>query len=308
MVRPVLPALPVESKLPAANPPIATAVTSLTPVITAVVPEPRDAGPTISAMGAMNTSAMPAPSTLTTNAPSVSEANIALTGAEPSVDAVLDMLRKRVQARPQQLNYALALSLLEAAEMRKTDDPVLAALTPSDQKLVSDLTGAVDAISAQPLSPNAVLADRAGPLLNASQKWQSDADLKLPRLTLATRVDSFGVYTPVEPRFEYGKRHTVIIYCEVANFTAKRSEDGWYQTVLSQQDTLTTDDGLLVWRPNPEDAEDRSMNQRKDFYLVKKLTLPENLAIGKYTLKMSVTDKLAKKRAEVTMPIEITAK
>ena len=70
--------------------------------------------------------------------------------------------------------------------MRKTDDPVLAALTPSDQKLVTDLTSAVDAISAQPLSPNAVLADRAGPLLNASQKWQSDADLKLPRLTLAT--------------------------------------------------------------------------------------------------------------------------
>ena len=66
----------------------------------AIALEPRDAGPSISAMGAMNTAAMPAPSTLTTNAPSISEANVALTGAEPSVDAVLDMLRSRVQAWP----------------------------------------------------------------------------------------------------------------------------------------------------------------------------------------------------------------
>lgn len=314
----VVPAKPVEkpATVPAltlvapapADPKPAVADTQPTAAMSSLATEPRDAGPALSAMGAMNATATPAVASLVSNVPSISEANTAATGPEPSMDSVLDLLRRRVQAKPQQLNYSLALALLEAAEMRKADDPVLTALNPSDQKLVTDLAGAVEAISAQPISTTTALADRAGPLLSASQRWQSDADLKLPRLSLATRVDSFGVYTPIEPRFVYGKRQTVIIYCEVANFACKRSDDGWYQTTLAQQDTLTTDDGLLVWRPNPEDVEDRSMNQRRDFYLVKKLTLPENLAIGKYTLKMSVTDKLAKKRAEVTMPIEIVAK
>ncbi len=307
----VAPAVPV-----APAPPPAPVVQNTTPVaadpgtgaMAALSTESKDAGPGLAAMGAMNALASPAAPALTSNAVSIAEANVASSGTEPSIDAVLDLLRRRVQARPQQLNYSLALALLETAEMRKTDDPVFATLNPSDQKLIGDVTNAVEAISAQPTGPAATLADRAAPLLSASQKWQNDADLKLPRLSLATRVDSFGVYTPVEPRFEYGRRQTVIIYCEVANFSARRADDGWYETLLSQQDTLTTDDGLLVWRPNPEDAQDRSMNQRKDFYLVKKLTLPENLAIGKYTLKMSVTDKLAKKRAEVTMPIEIYGK
>ena len=70
--------------------------------------------------------------------------------------------------------------------------------------------------------------------------------------------------------------------------------------------TLATDDGLLLWRPNAEDVEDRSKNRRHDFYLVKKLTIPDNLAVGKYALRMSVTDRNTNKIAVVTLPIEIT--
>ena len=47
---------------------------------------------------------------------------------------------------------------------------------------------------------------------------------------------------------------------------------------------MVTDDNLLVWRPNPEEIEDRSRNQRHDFYLVKKLTIPETLAVGEKTI------------------------
>ena len=112
----------------------------------------------------------------------------------------------------------------------------------------------------------------------------------------------------MEPKFASGQRHVVIIYCEVANFATRKTEEGLFQTHLAQQDTLITDDGLLVWRPNPEEIEDRSRNQRRDFYLVKKLTLPETLAIGKYTLRMAVTDKLSNKVAMSTIAIEIVGK
>jgi hypothetical protein len=38
---------------------------------------------------------------------------------------------------------------------------------------------------------------------------------------------------------------------------------------------------------------------------VKKLTIPDNIPVGKYALRMSVTDKNTNKIAVVTLPIEI---
>jgi len=227
---------------------------------------------------------------------------------DSSLDPLLDVLRKRVQAHPQAIQYALALQLLESSEHARAADPAnLAGLSPTDQKFVSELSGAVLAAAAKPAGTATSVADRAAPIAEAARTWQADDDLKLPRLVLTSRVDSFGVYTPVEPKFETGKKHVVIIYCEVTNFTTVKGDDGIYQTRLAQQDSLITDDSLLVWRPNPEEVEDRSRNQRRDFYLVKKLTIPDTLAVGKYTLRMSVTDKLSNKIAVVAMPIEITA-
>ena len=158
-----------------------------------------------------------------------------------------------------------------------------------------------------PISASDTLADRASQLVDAALKWQTDADLTLPRAALASRVDSFGVYTPVDAKFPQGTAAAVILYCEVAHFTSHRIEDGRYETNLSQQDTLLTTDGLLLWRPTAEDITDRSLNQRHDFYLVKKITLPDTLPVGKYTLRLSVTDRTTNKLAMTNLPIEIIA-
>jgi hypothetical protein len=221
--------------------------------------------------------------------------------AEPTLEEALAVLRKRVAEHPS-LSTALALSLLDPdgkeAEIAK-DLPEI------DQKVYGDLLGALQGMNGATSTGTPTLADRTAPLLDVARKWQADADLQLPRLVLATRVDSFGVYNAIDSKFQQGRKHTVIIYCEVANFTSKKGDDNWYITKLSQQETLITEDGLLVWRPNAEEVEDRSMNQRHDFYLVKKLTIPENLAAGKYTLRMSVTDRNSGKISMVSLPIEI---
>jgi len=218
----------------------------------------------------------------------------------PSLDDALVAVRKIADEHPN-LKTALALALLNGDK----DGQVSQKLSPSDQKVFSDLLAALDAMKA---SPNSSLAQRTAPILEVARSWQQDADLSLPRLVLASRVDSFGVFAPVAGTFDQGKRYTVIIYCEVANFSTKKADDGWFSTRLSQQESLITEDGLLVWRPNSEEIEDRCLNQRQDFYLVKKLTIPETLAAGKYSLRMSVTARNSNKIAVVSLPIEIVAK
>ena len=256
---------------------------------------------TPSAMVSMNTSVASAANRadIATAAPTITAPT------EPSLDDAIAVIRKNISAKPT-LATALALSLLDGANATTPDTDLAKNLSEPDQQILTGLLSSLE--SMKPASPNATLADRAASLIDAVKKWQSEEDLSLPKLVLATRVDSFGVYTPIDSKFEQGKRHTVIIYCEVANFAAKKGDDGWFTTHLSQQETLITEDGLLVWRPNAEDVEDRSMNQRHDFYLVKKLTIPENLAAGKYTLRMSVTDKNTNKISMVSLPIELVSK
>jgi hypothetical protein len=242
-------------------------------------------------MGAMNAIASAAP-----HGPAIPAGAVEI--PEPTVEDAMAVLKKNIETHPT-LSTSLALALLD----HSAANDAVKGLSDSDQKVFTDLLGALETMKTA--APGSTVADRAAPLLNAAKKWQADADLSLPRLVLATRVDSFGVFTPVDAVFEQGKRRTVIIYCEVANFASKKGDDGWYTTHLTQQETLMTHDNLLVWRPNAEDVEDRSLNQRRDFYLVKKLTIPENLAAGTYSLVMNVTDKISGKKNIVTLPIEI---
>jgi len=257
-----------------------------------------------SAMGAMNAIIIPAEAQAEAAASPL--ALPAAPAPEPSIEDALGILRKKIAANPT-VNTALALALLDNGENKTLGSDLAKKLPDADQKVLGDLIAALVSMQS-PAGPAETLSERTAPLMDAAKKWQGEADLALPRLVLATRVDSFGVYTAIEPKFEQGKRHTVIIYCEVANFTSKKGDDGWFTTHLAQQETLITEDGLLVWRPNAEDVEDRSLNQRHDFYLVKKLTIPENLAAGKYTLRMSVTDKTSNKVSMMNIPVEIIAK
>ncbi|MCL2641628.1 MAG: hypothetical protein FWD53_12335 [Phycisphaerales bacterium] len=220
---------------------------------------------------------------------------------EPTSEAALEVLRKQVAAQPT-LNNVLALALLERGGGGRSRDAGLASqLNSVDRQIYQDLLASLDDLGKVKDGP---LADRVGPIVEATKRWQGEADIALPKLALATRVESYGVYTPIEAKFKVGEKQTVLVYCEVANFVSKKSGD-WYETKLSQQETLATDDGLLLWRPNAEVVEDRSMNQRRDFYLVKKITIPDNLAVGKYALRMSVTDLNTNKIAVVNLPIEI---
>lgn len=287
--------------------PTSSSVNSATPVPSATITpiatprEPVVPTAMTSAVAMATPPSTPAATANTANITTPSAAN----SADPTLAQALDILRKQVAAKPS-LSTALALALLDSTASKTPDSGPAKDLSPADQKLYGDLLTALQTMPAA--APATTIADRAAPLVAAAKKWEADADISLPKLILASRVDSYGVYSPVEAKFETGQRHTVIIYCEVANFASKKSDDGWFQTRLSQQETLITEDGLLVWRPNAEEVEDRSMNQRRDFYLVKKLTIPENLAVGKYTLRMSVTDKNTNKIAMVAIPIEVVAK
>lgn len=140
-------------------------------------------------------------------------------------------------------------------------------------------------------------------------------------VSLCSRVDGFGRYTPLgargraagDPmRFLAGRVQPAIVYCELDHFT--QSEDGEREGYTSEFTTrieLFHDDGSRQWRADEATIRDHTLTRRRDLYLVQRIDLPANLSVGKYNLKVTVRDRLAAgntgAECETIVPVEIVA-
>jgi hypothetical protein len=70
---------------------------------------------------------------------------------------------------------------------------------------------------------------------------------------------------------------------------------------------LYTETGMQVWQAEPAVANESVRTRRRDFFLVKLITVPANLPIGRYLLKVTVEDELAHRVAEASLPVLIVA-
>ncbi|MGE0364528.1 MAG: hypothetical protein AB7Q00_02125 [Phycisphaerales bacterium] len=148
-------------------------------------------------------------------------------------------------------------------------------------------------------------------LLNALGLPPSGPQFRVPKAELCTKVRSFGVYTPLpSTTFVAGYPARAIVYTEVAGFTARDLEgsNGLRRVELSQRLSLYSDaDGLEVWKVRERSVTETARTPRTDFYLVQEIALPVNLSVGKYTLKLTVSDKNSGALAQASIPITIVA-
>lgn len=218
-------------------------------------------------------------------------------------------LQKRVAQDPGDIASQLDLQLYGML----TDDTgaelaAVSALPDADRELVSALVDGLSNFRATVRQGgNLLAAEKIKPLLEMADRLRSQADLTVPIVSLCSRVDGYGKYTPIVPgRFPAGRENPVIVYCEVENFLARQVSDQW-QTRMTEQVTLYTDMGMLAWSDSKREVTDECRNHRHDFFTYNVIHLPEHLSIGRYLLKVSIVDKNADHVAEATVPLEIVA-
>jgi hypothetical protein len=234
--------------------------------------------------------------------------------AAPSIssDALEQKLAQHTKDNPRDVAAHLDQQLLWF--VRDEPVPQLAAYAPlpnEDRELVSTiLDGLSNFRSGIRSDQNMLLSKKIRPMLEMSDRLRSQAELAIPTITLCKRVDGFGVYEPIDPpRFPAGKEHTVIVYCEVENFSSQLNDKKQWETRLSQEVALyfDTEAGMEVWRDKRKSIVDQSRNRRHDFFVVKMFKLPANLTIGRYLLKVSIVDEQVRRIAEATLPVLIVA-
>lgn len=136
----------------------------------------------------------------------------------------------------------------------------------------------------------------------------SEQPLVIRSARLCRRVDGFGVYEPFAAEsFLAGRDQPMIIYLELEHFKSIRQTE-FHEVRLAQEIVLYNEaDGLAVWRLPKETIVDRSRNQRRDFYTVKLIRLPARLGVGKYILKMTVSDLHSGTVAETSLDVRLVA-
>jgi hypothetical protein len=230
--------------------------------------------------------------------------------AAQSSDALLQQLATKARDNPKDLPSQLDYQLLQFVRGERV--PHMASLANMSAEDREILTAVLDGLSnfrnGARSEANSMLSRKIRPLVEMADRLESQSDLTLPNAALCTRVDGFGVYEPITPaRFAGAKDHPFIIYCEVQNFASQINDKMLWETKLSHEAVLYTETGLNVWSEKSDSIVDLSRNRRHDFFIVKKTKLPANLTIGRYVLKLSVTDQQSNRVAETTVPVQIVA-
>src|SRR5207237_60601 len=91
----------------------------------------------------------------------------------------------------------------------------------------------------QASAPQAAAPAMAAPAVSSAptaDARRSHAELTVPAVALCREVHGFGLYEPIEPcRFQAGKDHPVVVYCEVENFSSQLNASKQWETRLTQE-------------------------------------------------------------------------
>ena len=227
----------------------------------------------------------------------------------PTADLLVQQLSARVKEYPRDVAAQLDFQLLQF--LRDESVPDLAPLAPLPAEDRELLTTLLDGLSnfrnGLRAEANMLQSKKVSPLLEMGDRLRAQGELTLPATRLCTKVERFGVYDPMEPaQFKSGSVNEAILYCEVANFSSQLADNRQWETRLKHESVLYNETGLNVWNDKADTVTDLSRNRRHDFYVVKRLHLP-SLPVGRYLLKVTVTDQQVNRVAEATVPILVVA-
>lgn len=229
-----------------------------------------------------------------------------------SADELASALRRRAEAESAPFGTLVALGSLDlvtpglgapgttGGTLTSAEDRALAAWRSAMSQASSELRGGSGPETIERLATG---------LLDT---LHSDRSLDVARFVLCTRVDGFGQFEEfASTSFLAQRRHQAIVYVEVDRFTAAPAADAHgaagYEVALVQGVSLYHADGTLAWRQTDQETIDFSRNQRRDFFVVQRIELPETLTVGSYNLKVTMRDKATGAVAERTLPITIVA-
>lgn len=224
----------------------------------------------------------------------------------PTEPLVRELQALREGSEPAMARALKAATLLAAEPGRTLTEVNLKGLDASQQAMVRQYHQLVVAL-AQQLADDGGLDEQG--LAARLEQLVGRQPIRIRVLALCRRVRGFGDYDPFENNtFIAGRPNAMVLYVEVDRFTVHERTDGMNEVSLVQEVVLYTDPGgTAVWRQDAVGIVDESRNRRRDFFVTQLIRLPQTLGVGKYFLKVTVTDQHSKTVDEKQAELQIVA-
>ncbi len=222
---------------------------------------------------------------------------------------LLELLRQEIAYGDREpATRAILLATLNLIDSRdQLGTAAIATLDTKEKKRVERYQKLIQSIFRATVDENLTI-DKAW-LVNRSKDFDGSSQIRILTTKLVKSVGGWGVYEEFPSnRFVAGRENPMLIYVELDHFKTVTSDNGINQVKLEQEIELYTDhDGQMVWRQPPEQVTDASKNLRRDFFVRQLIRLPSNLSVGRFFLKVRVTDLHSGIRDESTLPIILVA-
>lgn len=143
-------------------------------------------------------------------------------------------------------------------------------------------------------------------LEDALHRLQEAGPLEIRNPAFVTAVQSWGVYEPFEKN-EFSPGRPVLLYAEIENLKSESTAKG-YRTSWQSSYRIIDDGGRVVADYQYPPNEEYCRRVRRDFFIGCELSIPSDLAPGRYTLRLSVTDLLSRRTGETSIEFSVPEK
>ncbi len=182
----------------------------------------------------------------------------------------------------------------------------LAGLSDSEQKFLNQqlvALGMLTQADGHPAASRRFAAALPQYRLAVQQLSEAAEQLELRSLAFCTEILSYGQVTRFPSnRFEAGQR--VILYCEVDNFVAVQTADG-YETELQGSYEIFDAQGTKVASQVLPADQQLCDHYLRDYFIAYQMHLPAQLAPGEYRLELSMECVKGKKYGQGSLPLVI---
>jgi hypothetical protein len=287
----------------------ASATSHTSPAVGPSLPSASSPAPTLP-----NSNATPASQPVAANmsvAPALSPASNSHLGWYQSVAQAIQSLEKQLKDLPPadenlRLHQELTIRMLYAA-LRKPDEamqPISGLSDDENEYYRNQMLALIEASN-----PDAMpVRSRHLSLVMDSQRKATGflaaaSNLEVRNVAFCTDVERYGVITKF-PRYQFKPDEEVLLYCEVENVSAFPVKDGFESQLQGSYEILDSNGNRIVEQTLPMEP-DICQNVRRDYYMVYRIFMPQQISPGNYKLRLTIEDLKARKYGQATLDLQI---
>lgn len=138
----------------------------------------------------------------------------------------------------------------------------------------------------------------------ATNQLAAVSNLEVKSVAFCTEVERYGLITKF-PRYQFQADQELLLYCEIENVAASKVSKEGYESQLQGSYEIIDSQGRKVADQLLPMEPEICQNHRRDYFIVYKIYMPQQIAPGNYQLRLTVEDMKAHKFGQSHLDFQV---